>query len=263
MHSTSSHILIAGDSWGRGEWNLECTTVLHSGLQHYLENDGYTVTNISKGGNSNLDTVDRLSHYLDHYSTQLPDLTLVFQTEYTRDFKHHAMQQDFGSADFSHIKTIDDLIGCWIERFYMRLSELSVRCQVPIFIIGGCSDTMAFDNMNLDYPGCTIACQSMVNLIIEGCASISSPVFSWYNSDTEALVTKVRTVIDTKNADEILKEIDKGYERCCLLKENPEYFYPDGKHPNKLAHRILYDYLQTHYLCDYDHMIMQYDQDKP
>lgn len=258
----STNILIAGDSWGKGEWNLECTAVRHSGLQQYLENDGYTVTNISKGGISNLDTVARLSHYLDHYGTRLPDRIMVFQTEYTRDFKHYAMQHDFGSLDFSRIKTINDLISCWVERFYMRLSELSVQYQVPIFIIGGCSDTMAFDNMSLDYPGCTIACQSMVNLIIQGYASISSPVFSWYNSDTEVLVNKVRTVVDKKNADEILKEIDKGFERSCLLKENPEYFYPDGTHPNKLSHRILYDYLQTHHMFDHNNMITQRNQEK-
>lgn len=259
----SSHVLIAGDSWGGGEWNLECTAVLHRGLEQYFENDGYTVANISKGGNSNLDIVARLSRHLDHYNTQPPDVILVFQTEYTRDFKHHAMQEDFKSSDFSYVETIDDLASRWIERFYMRLSELSIKHQVPIWLIGGCSDTMSFDNMHQDYPGCTLVCQSMVNLILEGCSSIASPVFSWYNSDTEALVTQLRTVVGTKNADGILKEIDKGFERCCLLKENPEYFYPDGKHPNRLGHRILYDYLQTHYLSDHARMIIQHNQEKP
>ena len=44
-------ILIAGDSWAMGEWNPEWqgpeNQILHKGLEQYLLDDNYDVTNIS------------------------------------------------------------------------------------------------------------------------------------------------------------------------------------------------------------------------
>ena len=227
-----TRILICGDSWGCGEWNVECTNVLHPGLDQCLKDAGHLVDNISKGGCSNLDSAARIRTWFERFGRV--DSVFVFQTEYSRDFKHH-------SAETWNASSIKDLSGQWVENFYFRLSELAQEYQCRINIIGGASDTVWFDNMGNDYPGCNIACQSLTNLLINDDSRILDPVFSWYGSTTESLLARVKTQLNT---DELLSVINLGFERESVLKENPQWFYPDGKHPNRQGHQKLYNFLK-------------------
>ena len=48
-------------------------------------------------------------------------------------------------------------------------------------------------------------------------------------------------VIDDK---EYFLKIEKiGSDRYQLMLDNPKYFYPDGVHPNRVAYKVLYEYL--------------------
>ena len=52
-------VVIAGDSWGCGEWTQRDHRdyyVSHAGLAQYLADDGYQVINLSQPGAGNLDT---------------------------------------------------------------------------------------------------------------------------------------------------------------------------------------------------------------
>ena len=236
--------LITGDSWGKGEWNNTCTEINHAGLEKYLLDDGFSVSNISKPGCSNLDVVYRIKNYLDRNQSRLPSKILVFQTEWTRDFKYDDMQKDFGIDDWTNLSTVTDLQNKWVERFYFRLSEISQKYKIPISIIGGCSDTMFFDDMDKDYSGCEIICQSFTNLVLTKNDYIQNPVYSWYTKETQPLIAKLRKMISEREIDSLLKEIDQGFERESILRENPEYFYPDGIHPNRKSHLMLFQYLK-------------------
>jgi hypothetical protein len=236
--------LIIGDSWGKGEWNNNCDDINHTGLEQYLIDDGHTVTNINKGGSSNLDMIFRLHNYLERTESQLPEKILVFQTEWTRDFKYDGMQLDYGSDDWNNLQVPEDLSSKWIERFYFRLSEISQKYKIPIDIIGGCSDTMFFDNMYQDYPGCSIVCQSLTNFIITGDKNIDIPVFSWYTPEAELLIKKLKSFLPESGVHQLLDLMNQGFERECLLRENPQYFYPDGKHPNRHGHYLLFQLLK-------------------
>jgi hypothetical protein len=60
-----SNILIAGDSWGCGEWphrsaGLPNGVVLHKGLEQYFLDLGFPVTNLSVAGYSNKQSIDAL-----------------------------------------------------------------------------------------------------------------------------------------------------------------------------------------------------------
>jgi hypothetical protein len=230
-----ANILICGDSWGCGEWNVTCTEILHTGLEAYLRHDGHSVTNISKGGVSNLDCYNRLSMWFERFGGTGIDTVFVFQTEYTRDFKH-SVDSDW------NVNVIADLAAQWIERFYMRLSELSQQYNCAIKIIGGCSDTLWFDHMPRDYPGCEIVCQSLTNLLVFDQDRIDIPVLSWYDKLSEPLLDHARqNSIDLKS---VLSAINLGFERESLLKENPHVFFPDGHHPNRVGHHKLYEFLK-------------------
>lgn len=231
-----ANILICGDSWGCGEWNTECTQVTHTGLEQYLRDDDHEVYNISKGGCSNLDSSTRLDLWFEKFGRPHIDQILVFQTDYARDHKHHTNPQDW------HAKYLPDLAAQWVERFYHRLSELAQKYHTPVWIIGGMSDTVWFDQMNLDYPGCEIACQSLVNLILNNDHRVDNPVYSWYSADGEPLLHEAKR-LDFDLACTI-DLINQGFERESLLRENPQFFYPDGKHPNRHAHGLLYQFLK-------------------
>lgn len=237
------HILISGDSWGKGEWNVECTEILHTGLEQYIINSGHTVSNVSMSGASNLDTVNIIKGYLERdFYYDRPDLILVFQTEYTRDFKYLIKPENTG--DWKDLNSIKDLSSRWIERFYMRLSEISIENNIPIYIIGGCSDTIPFDDMSKDYPDCHIACQSMTNLLINGTPDIKFPVYSWYTKRSQDLIEYLRKNFSSHLIEDLLEQINRGADRENEIRQNLDLFWPDGFHPNRKGHEILFRHLE-------------------
>ena len=236
----TKHYIIAGDSWGCGEWDFVDGRhrVVHTGIAQYLEESGVRVTNISGGGLSNLDIVGRIDAWLERFPDQVPDKILVFQTKYTRDHKHLvSMPPEPPIAVFS------DIASRWISRFYMRLSEISTIYYCPIHIIGGASDTMWFDNMSQHYPGCTIACQSAVNLLLHESHRIDKPVFSWYANYDQPFVMWARPQVPDPT--DIIDAINLGFERDRHVAENPDLFFPDGRHPNRHGYKILFDFLKS------------------
>lgn len=235
------HILIAGDSWSCGEWGESPTTgkyeVIHKGLEHYIKNDNIDVTNIGLGGASNLDSVKSIELWLERFPGSVEKI-FVFQTEYHRDFKFSRLD----SNELSGITKFSDVASRYIGRFYMRLSEIAVNNNCKIYIIGGASDTIWVDDMSLYHPGCYIACQSLTNLICNNNHRISTPVFSWYDRHSAELISTLKKQLS--NTEEILEEIKKGFEREREVQTNPQYFYPDGVHPNRDGHKILYNFLK-------------------
>lgn len=235
-------IIIAGDSWAVGEWRFDNAskklTISHAGLEQYIKSDNIDVVNIGKGGSSNLDTVNRIITWIDRFPDTVPEKIFVFQTEYCRDYKY----QNMNPQEMSDVKKFSEISDRWISRFYMRLSEIAITYNCKIYIIGGASDTAWFDDMNNDHPGCHIVCQSLTNLIIYNNHKISDPVYSWYTKNSEQFLLNAKKITNAPN--DILIEIQKGFERENQLLENPQYFYPDGVHPNRDGHKILYNFLK-------------------
>ena len=80
-------IIIAGGSWGSGEWSHQ-QTILHGGLGQYLREQGKKVINLSKPGGSNFDCVTRLDNFFlcNPEIVQELEQVYVFQAECVRDF---------------------------------------------------------------------------------------------------------------------------------------------------------------------------------
>ena len=241
--------LIAGDSWGCGEWDKDCSYNPHRGLEQYLIEDGHQVTNLSNQGLSNQEIYQRIDLYFRRQSQHDIDAVFVFQTEYNRDYKYSdGWENVLNANDWNSIIEPEDLSMRWVSRFYMNLSQIATKTGCKIYIIGGHSDTLWFDNIEEHYPGCEIVCQSMTNLILNREHQIDNPVLSFYEHRTEELIKKIKSKLDTsEKLAKFLKLIDQGFQREILLRENPEYFYPDGIHPNRQAIKILYDFLKGNY----------------
>ena len=235
--------IIAGDSWGLGEWDTVDGKhqVVHSGLAAYMTELGHSVTNLSCGGISNLDIVGRIDGWLSRFPDSVPDKILVFQTEHTRDHKHRDLT--IGAFD---VEQFSDVASQWISRFYTRLSELSVQYKCPVYIIGGASDSMWFDDMSAHYPGCQVVCQSVTSLLINGDHTVSQPVFSWYTNQSYDFLSHARQ--QSFDVADIVAAITLGFDRERALAERPDLFYPDGVHPNRKGHKILFDFLREQHI---------------
>lgn len=244
--------LMVGDSWGCGEWDKDCSFNPHRGLDQYLTEAGHTVVNISNQGISNQDIYQRIETYFRRHPQHDIDLIFVFQTEYNRDYKHaQGWETHLESNDWNEIKEPQDVAMRWVSRFYRNLSDISQKVDCPVYIIGGHSDTLWLDNMEQYYPGCRIVCQSMTNLILQNNHRVEQPVLSFYEQRTEELVQKIKSkLLDSDSITKLIDLIDQGYQRESLLRENPQYFYPDGIHPNRQGHKILYDFIKEKYLHD-------------
>lgn len=239
-------IWVVGCSWGCGAWNKDSTGLLHGGVAQYLREDGHEVFNFSSGGLSNLDLVHRIRSLYGRKHIERPDMILVFQTEYSRDYKHDLMQHDWGSEDWVELYRVQDLVDRWLGRFYQRLSELAVQHSVPIKIIGGCGDGMIFNDMSQDYPGCEMVCQSATNLMITGCSDISEPIFSWYSGKKSSpLVERLYRVLPKSELPELVRVLHEGFLRESLCREHPRTFWPDGVHPNQQGHFLLFEHLRS------------------
>jgi hypothetical protein len=249
-------IIIAGDSWGCGEfpspWSPNVDYKKLIGIGNYLSADGHDVLNISKPGHANFGILFDLTSTLHTLSLQgrLNQIThvFVFQTEWYRDFRVEAPDLE------SFVKTYDaryhepgyfdsTFIPSFLSRWQYRLSDLAVSHNLRIGLIGGCSDTMWLDKFEQEYPGLYIACQSSTNLCINDNPRINQPVFA--AKIPLLLIDSVKRTASNSDFESLLDQVDYGTQRLSDWKHYPEWFFPDGIHLNRNGHKKLYDYLKN------------------
>ena len=231
-------ILIAGDSWACGEW-LE-HSVIHGGLTDYLIDQHYKVINLGRPGGSNDDSITRIEDFLNLNKNIIIKNIIVFQTEWTR----------------SNILDIDSeytsLREGIISKFYYNLSRLSTKFNTTTHIIGGCSDTIWIDLFEINYPGVNVACQSFTNLILTNNHRICSPVYSLMtnNNTNSDKIEYFKKQFNQYNLKLLLDDIDQGHARLDIWSKNKEFFWPDGVHPNRAGHKILFNFLKNQGIFD-------------
>jgi lysophospholipase L1-like esterase len=236
-------IVIAGDSWACGEWNNSSTTgckISHPGLSKYLTDLGYLVINLARPGGSNFYSADRVDNFLT-VSTHLNiSHVFVFQTEWIRDMRDYT-DKKLLNLDLTYgYQTLKMRL---ISRFYERLSKVAQQANVPIHIIGGCSDTIWLDKFSQEYPGLNNICHSFTNLLLIDNHRIANPVYAII-TDAEQ-VKFFKETMDSNDLELFLDDIDKGRQRFSTWQEEKRFFWPDGMHPNRLGHKILFDFLKT------------------
>jgi len=238
-------IIIAGDSWGCGEWPQRYSgpdEILHGGLAWYLRDAGKKVINLSQGGFSNQDILRSIHKFFNSgthfYLTETVQDIFVFQSEWYRDFSPATYHTDF---DTTSIDPVDNSMHLrYLSKFYYGLSDIAKKYAISVKLIGGVEDTLWLDQFQQEYPGVKIVCQSFTNLCVNNDHRVNKENFSISSKAADFL--KNRTD-DPAVISLIESLIDNTLARQQIWDASPEYFFPDGKHANQKSHKKLFDFL--------------------
>jgi hypothetical protein len=208
---------IAGDSWGCGEWGADGHgqyTILHTGLEFFLKQQQHQVRNVSMGSASNNFAIGQLTHVLQHDNF---DHIFWFQTDPLRDITNLLHEENI---------TFDRLLEenrQQMDRVYRALNKLEVK----IHCIGGCSKLD--QELMAQYPN-LIAYIPSVTEWLEPDYVHPAIWTSWW----EKLIVR-QLHIDS------LDQLVKCKKMQDQLTGYKKYFQPDGRHPNRLGHQMLFD----------------------
>jgi hypothetical protein len=216
------NIAIGGDSWGVREWSD--SEDIHRGMWQYFEEDGHKVNMSAIPGECNNITINHLKNVVSSPLVKY-DYIFWFQSDPIRDLRPY---DDFGKS----IKTYEDLIiksNELIDKTYNFLNSIGQK----ICCIGGCS------KLNLEL----IKKYNNLNPLIESVTEFILPTYTHpklWCSDWIKVVDR----LDMDSIDLLLKDkLNQDSLSDTEIKEHKEYFWPDGGHPNRKGHRVLYDYI--------------------
>jgi hypothetical protein len=243
-------IVVAGDSWGCGEWGLDSCNpdapfkITHGGLSEYLKAT-HRVVNISKPGGSNWQTYERIKNFFasgcaDNLTEKVTHV-FVFQTEWWRDFGLRTpYPSDYISYNFKKFNSQfpTEIIYNW----YYRLSDLAQKYSVKILLIGGVADTEYFENFEKEIPGLAVVCQSFVNLCVNDVHTVSEPC--WGLLDADVVVHIKKHINNNLDFEYLNAEISKSQNRTNIFHSEKEWFWPDQRHANRCAHLKLYNHVK-------------------
>lgn len=243
MRSSSTimkKVFIGGDSWGCGEWahvaSIAHKGVAHKGVETYFNEVGYNVINSSEGGVSNFISIGRLQESLkEKYSES--DLIFWFKTDTIRDLHPNYYTLTNELKKFGNFK---GLINFLSDNSYNKLNQLAVRHNTKIYLIGGYSSLIP--DLLEKYDTLVPLVPSMVDLLV-GHHEKYSAITKNFQGTTDWGINHINlNEYDLLAAGELIIELSN----MCAAKDKifqEKIFRPDGHHPNRHGHRILFDYI--------------------
>jgi hypothetical protein len=222
------NVFIGGDSWGCGEWpkSGKAEEIEHRGIAQYFEEYGHRVVNTSEPDSSNLHSVQRLIQ-----SKPGPnDIVLWIQSDPLRDLRpYNSLTEQINRCGGLHI-----LLEHLIHEAYNELTE--IRSNVNL--IGGLFNIHGTGSM---YPGLCRLVPSWINLLVG-----HMPEYQ-HTRDVDYGITRsdggIRNVdlskLNTSIAGQVINEFHYYDNNDLVFRE--DIFHPDGCHPNRTGHRILFE----------------------
>ena len=215
-------IVITGCSWGAGEWS-GLGNLTHAGLAEYFKEDGFNVVNLSQPGTGPWSLLDSLRYFI-WVNKDLLNIQHVFflQSDISRDFsKFHNKIIWNSTLNLEH-----NVKGIY-RQLYHNLNNIGVDSDIHISLIGGVTDlVMEFKN---DFKYLKFLIPSWTQLIDPTAIPVLMFKFDDIPDDFK------------NNKEEISQFMDQVLTRFNVFENNKKHFWPDGGHPNRLGHRVLYD----------------------
>jgi hypothetical protein len=210
-------LLIGGDSWGCGEWpnpGKGPYKVTHLGLEQYLLDDGFCVKNCSVGAQSNKDSVDRVNCELELDSY---DCVIWFQSDPLRDLRPYT---NFNSQ-FTSYQELLDLSNRLLNSHYKMLNQSGHK----VICVGGCTK---LDPDIRNYENLIPLVDSMIELLLP---NFTAPKV-WHSDWLFAIKSNIN--------EDLLDQLLVNKKIQDSLRDKP-IFKPDGMHPNREGHRVLFN----------------------
>lgn len=242
-------IFIAGLSWARGEW--VGPNVVHDGTEQYFIDAGYTVINVAKprvthkkihdlldaGLLENYQPGDQIfwiqaDPLLDIIVPELIDLGLLKERR-NRPLPTFSNRIKLASG-------VKNLIQQQQEQIYNELNQLAVKYSTQIHCIGGTYNinpniVSKFSNLNL-------LVQSWIHLLVghlKEYPQVNNADFGVCHTwDIDCVDL---SIFDLDLVEQVKSEVAELTGNIRVMDEL--IFHPDGLHPNREGHKILYDYL--------------------
>lgn len=211
------NLLLAGDSWGCGEWSVK-GHLTHSGLEQYFQLHGYKITNVSMPGAGNKIIVNNIQRALQQ---QKFDKIFFIQTDPLRDI--HVANFNYNVKWFNTYDDLQDIINRLLKKTYQQLDSFNI----PIFCIGGCAKL----NVEVIKPYKNL--YPIIPSIIEFLGYEQPNI--WISSVWHKYIDKKW---DLETIDRILNEF---YKRGRL--QNQLYFSQDSGHPDRHGLKKVFDFL--------------------
>lgn len=257
-------IIVAGDSWGVGDWNKDGSVTRPGSIEYFLRQEGHNVWNVSLGGGSNAQTLSRLELGLDlAKQNSLPvSKVFVWQTDWLRNLqfgKTHVLKLTrdqqviisclidnhmFDEGDGAFPNNAREFIERVIHYFYRSLSEISMKHDVDISVIGGCSDTLPpSESFNSKYPRLSIACHSSVNLILD--IDSKDSTYSVYNlAEHQTWIFSWLKFNFKNDLKGVIAEMERSTARLNLINQHQYPYFLDNCHPSRPGYEKVFAYLK-------------------
>jgi len=219
-------VFIGGDSWGVGEH----PTLEHQGLEQYFRESGHTVFNVSFRGAGTRDSIGHLLEVLKlHYEPG--GLVFWIQSDPVRNLRPYTnLAQQLKEAG-----SLKALMQQQLTQDYNQLHMLGRRFDTTVYLIGGLSSVA--EHLVSERPRLKTLCTSWVELLVgDMYPDTDWSTFAICNSDYT--IKDFGSHPDPKLVDE-LYEFDQNRR---VFKNS--VFHPDGSHPNRQGHKILYNYIK-------------------
>ena len=232
-------ILLAGDSWGCGEWKAynpelegKTTAIAHKGLEEYLTQDNHEVKNVSVPGASlkNIHYKLRMQgkkYLLDKEvedDSKTYDATFIIVTDTLRDIERGSIwDKAYSYQDYVAIHNNK------LHEFISSISRLNNKKLGQIYLIGGLtkvtSDLVKDTKLKIAIP-------SILEFLV--------PNSKQHNV---MFVHHLNTISKHNTNKAAVKRIYAQNNLWNLYTKEP-IMWPDGHHPNREGHFKIYQYLK-------------------
>jgi hypothetical protein len=213
------HFLITGDSWSQGEWDGYPNNyhVAHRGIEQYLLDDGYRVTNVGQGGYNNLESLLAVT------DTKFDHLVFFYTDPLRQATKNQIQYQLPNEIIRNHNIYLSD-----------RFLEIKQLTNCKLSIIGGCAKYIG-DTIHVDY-----CVPSFSELVVPGFVD----TIYMTSREWEEHFFKHEKQFSVEQKIQWLEVMEKAGEKYTLWNMNKSLFWPDGLHANRHAIYILYQQLK-------------------
>lgn len=254
MNQSSSEqpkIFIGGGSWARGEWDKDIPRVSHRGLIQYFLDDGYSVVDASLARSWHFKSIQKLERQLTReyqendivfFMLADPLLDVVMPALHDLQLKRNNSVKNL-TVFTDEIKRAGGVIALLREtqnNIYKQLNDVAKQFNTTIHCIGGNANVNT--NLLTPYPNLKPTVMSWMDLLIghlQEHQHVKDPKF--VVSYTWGIDYIDLSKYTNEFAEQVKQEVKLLSDKTNIM--NELIFHPDGLHPNREGHKILYNYL--------------------